>query len=186
LRAGRKKALKKLEDSLDERTVERLQKRLRRAAQKVSKVRSIDSGTRNGSKPASAKAFIARQLQALQQKLPLSEQTVHEYRLRCKRLRYTLELSKDPEVPALIDQLKEIQDAVGKWHDGTVLLESAQSVIDHPGSCPLLSALRNLSKAQLWQALQVTRNTVTALSAPSERKLIPVKAALPMSSAASA
>lgn len=186
LRARRRKALKKLAESLDDRTVGRLQKRLRRAAQKISKVRSIDSGSRNGSRRASARAFTAQRLQALQQKLPLSEQTVHEYRLRCKRLRYTLELSKDPEAAALIEQLKEVQDAIGKWHDSTVLLETAQSVIDHPGSCPLLSALRNLSKAQLWQALQVTRGFLTELATPPGQKVIPVKAALPMSSAASA
>jgi CHAD domain-containing protein len=188
LRDGRRKALKKLTESLDEGTVGRLQKRLRRAASKISKARSHHSGaSSNGSKKQpTARAFAARRLQALQQKLPLSEQTVHEYRLRCKRLRYTLELSTDPEAATLIEQLKEVQDAVGKWHDSTVLLETAQSVIDHPGSCPMISALRNLSKAQLWQALQVTRSIVIALAAPPERKLIPVKAALPMSSAVSA
>ena len=188
LREGRKKAFKKLADSLDERTVDRLQKRLRRAAGKISTVRSNHSGgSSNGSKKQpTARAYAAQRLQLLQQKLPLSEQTVHEYRLRCKRLRYTLELSSDPEAAALIEQLKEVQDAVGKWHDSTVLLETAQAVIDHSGSCPLLSALRNLSKAQLWQALQVTRSVMTALSTSPARKLIPVKAELPMSSAATA
>jgi CHAD domain-containing protein len=191
LRAGRKKALRKLADSVDDRTVERLQKRLRRTADKISKLRSTKSansgsGSPKTAKPPGARAFTARRLQALQEKLPLSEQTVHEYRLRCKRLRYTLELSRDPEAAQLIEQLKEVQDAIGKWHDSTVLLETAQSVIDHPGSCPLLSALRNLSKAQLWQALQVTRNIITALAEPTPRKIVPVPAAPAMSSAATA
>ena len=188
LRAGRKRALRKLGESLDERTVERLQKRLRRTADKISSVRSSHSSiSSNGSKRLSAGAFAARRLQSLQEKLPLSEQTVHEYRLRCKRLRYTLELSTDPEAAQLIEQLKEVQDAIGKWHDSTVLLETAQSVIDHAGTCALLSALRNLSKAQLWQALQVTRSTMTALAARPGRKLISVKAApAAMSNAASA
>src|SRR5262249_1274586 len=164
-----------------------------RAAAKISKIRAAKStnsanGSKNGSKRPTARVFAARRLQTLQQKLPLSEQTVHEYRLRCKSLRYTLELSDDPEPPKLIEQLKEIQDAIGKWHDSTVLLETSQSVIDHPGSCPLISALRNLSKAQLWQALQVTRNIVTALTAPSGRKLeaVPVAPAPALSTAASA
>jgi CHAD domain-containing protein len=188
LRAGRRKVLRKLAESLDERTVERLQKRLRRAAQKISEhqARSKSVGSSNTSKRESARAFVARRLQILQEKLPLSEQTVHEYRLRCKRLRYTLELSSDAEAAQLIEQLREMQDAIGHWHDSTVLLETAQAVIDHTGSCPLLSALRNLSKAQLWQALQVTRNIVTALTSPPAHKPVPIKTAPVLSTAASA
>src|SRR5262245_28088331 len=132
LRAGRKKALRKLAESVDARTVQRLQKRLRRAAAKISKIRAAKStnsasGSKNGSKRPTARVFAARRLQTLQEKLPLSEQTVHEYRLRCKSLRYTLELSDDPEAPKLIEQLKEVQDAIGKWNDRSVLLDTYQS-----------------------------------------------------------
>ncbi|MCI0348702.1 MAG: CHAD domain-containing protein [Acidobacteriales bacterium] len=186
LRSRRKKATKKLVESLDERTRQRLQKRLRRTTDKISKLRSGKSPNRGDSATTNASAFLSKRLQKLQTRLPLSEETVHEYRLRCKRLRYTLELSKDPHAAELIEQLKQVQDAIGKWHDSVVLLESAQSVIDHAGNCPLLSALRNLSKAQLWRALQVTRTTMSSLAGSPPRKPVQSRAAASFTSAASA
>jgi CHAD domain-containing protein len=170
LKAKRKKAVRRLVESLDGRTLTRLRKRLRRTSGRISELRSGGSPAQSiASKTPRARAFLAVRLQKLQTELPLSEQTVHDYRLRCKRLRYTLELSDDTEAPQLIAQLKDVQDVIGKWHDSVVLLETAQAVIDHPGSCPLVSALRNLSKAQLWQALQVTRGILAGLTG-SERK----------------
>src|SRR5262249_57669076 len=108
-----------------------------RAAAKISKIRAAKStnsanGSKNGSKRPTARVIAARRLQTLQEKLPLSEQTVHEYRLRCKRLRYTLELFDDPEAPKLIEQLKEVQDAIGESHATTLLLATSPSLIPHP------------------------------------------------------
>jgi CHAD domain-containing protein len=184
LKGRRKKALKRLLGALDGGTVQRIEKRLARAARKVSRVRSAAGSSNPGKVPDTAQA-IAGRLQKLQSKLPLSEETLHEYRLRGKRMRYTLELSRDPQATKLVDQLKEMQDAIGKWHDSVVLLESAQAAINHNGSCPLIAALRNLSKAQLWQALQITRGTLAGLAgASSPRK--PTRKASPMMAAASA
>lgn len=185
LKEKRKKATKRLLASLDKRTVGRIDKRLLRTARKVSKTRPAASQQKPiGPKPINAAEFTARHLQKLESKLPLSEETLHEYRLRGKRMRYTLELSKDPEAPRLIEQLKGVQDAIGKWHDSVVLLKSAQAAINHNGSCPLTAALRNLSKAQLWQALQVTRSALASLAGSSARK--PVRKAAPLIAAASA
>jgi CHAD domain-containing protein len=183
LKGRRKKALKRLLGALDQRTVQRIEKRLDRAARKVLRTSSA-ADRRKQRETANTAETIARRLQKLQNELPLSEQTLHEYRLRGKRMRYTLELSSDPRAAKLVEQLKEMQDAIGKWHDSVVLLESAQAAIDHNGSCPLIVALRNLSKAQLWQALQITRGTLAALAGPSPRK--PARKASPMMAAASA
>lgn len=181
LKERRKKAVKRLLGALDKRSVERIKKRLERAARKVSRSRPAGSANRQETNAVEA---TTRRLQKLQSKLPLSEETLHEYRLRGKRMRYTLELSRDPQAPKLVEQLKEMQDAIGKWHDSVVLLESAQAAIDHNGSCPLLVALRNLSKAQLWQALQITRGTLANLAGAPPRK--PSRKATPIVAAASA
>jgi CHAD domain-containing protein len=181
LKERRKKAVKRLLAALDKRTVGRIEKRLGRAARKVSRARPAVPANRQ--EPNAVEA-AARRLQKLQSKLPLSEETLHEYRLRGKRMRYTLELSRDPQAARLVDQLKEMQDAIGKWHDSVVLLESAQAAIDHNGSCPLLVALRNLSKAQLWQALQLTRGTLASVAGAPPRK--PSRKATPIMAAASA
>lgn len=182
LKERRKKAVKRLLGALDKRSVERIEKRLERAARKVS--RSRPGGAANRHQTTNAAETTARHFEKLQAKLPLSEETLHEYRLRGKRMRYTLELSHDPQAPKLVERLKEMQDAIGKWHDSVVLLESAQAVIEHNGSCPLLVALRNLSKAQLWQALQITRGTLANLAGAPPRK--PSRKAIPIVAAASA
>ena len=190
LRAQRKKALKRLVESVDRRTIARLQKRLSRTAQKLSPAKG--NGNRpsfnpNSSDSSSPRTLTARRLQKIQSRFPLSESTLHEYRLRCKRLRYTLELSKSSEAPEVLDQLKKIQDSVGRWHDSVVLLGTAESIIDHGGSCPLISALRNLSKAQLWQALEITRGVMAALVSTPVRKPAQQKpAASTLATAASA
>ena len=187
LKAGRRKAIKKLLSELDERTVSRIHKRLLRTGQKVSKARGAKSkvGTTTPKGP-NVISLTAKRMQKLQSKLPLSEKTLHEYRLRCKRLRYTLELSSDPEAARLIEHLKSIQNAVGKWHDSVVLLETARSVIDHEGNCGVISALRNLSQAQLWQALQVTRGAAAVLAGSPSRKPVESKAPPVIATAASA
>lgn len=183
LKEQRRKAVKRLLGALDKRSVERIEKRLERTGRKLSRARAAGSRA-NGQDTANAAEATARRLQKLESKLPLSEETLHEYRLRGKRMRYTLELSRDPQAAKLVEQLKEMQDAIGKWHDSVVLLESAQAAIDHNGSCPLLVALRNLSKAQLWQALQITRGTLANLAGSSPRK--PSRKATPILAAASA
>jgi CHAD domain-containing protein len=183
LRERRRKAMRRLLEVLDRPTIVRLQKRLQRAAKHVSEAAPDNS---NRQKRADARELAARRLQKLQDELPISEKNLHEYRLRCKRLRYTLELSADSDAPHLIAQLKNIQDVVGNWHDSVVLLATAESVVNHDGSCPLLAALRNVGKAQLWQGLQVTRNTLTSLTTSPMRKPVQRKAVPALASAASA
>jgi len=60
----------------------------------------------------------------------LSAENLHEYRLECKRFRYTAELSGEtPEGETLIAAWKGVQDVIGEWHDYLTLSEVAQSVL---------------------------------------------------------
>jgi len=48
----------------------------------------------------------------------LSPQSLHEYRLECKQFLYTAELAgDDPKADALVQAWKQVQDAIGDWHD---------------------------------------------------------------------
>ena len=65
----------------------------------------------------------------VQRRAPLSAENLHEYRLECKRFRYTAELAgKTPAVESLIATWKGVQDVIGEWHDYLTLSETARSV----------------------------------------------------------
>jgi len=65
----------------------------------------------------------------VQRRAPLSAENLHEYRLECRRFRYTAELAeKTPAVESLIASWKGVQDIIGEWHDYLTLSETARSV----------------------------------------------------------
>src|SRR5215813_283895 len=61
---------------------------------------------------------------------PLSPENLHEYRLECKRFRYTAELSEESSGgETLIATWKAVQDVIGAWHDYLTLSDVAQRVL---------------------------------------------------------
>lgn len=70
---------------------------------------------------------------------PLSPGNLHSYRLACKGFRYKAELAGDtPQVRALTDAWKSVQDVSGDWHDYLTLSELTEKVC---GDCTLHSLL---------------------------------------------
>jgi CHAD domain-containing protein len=60
----------------------------------------------------------------------LSQEHLHEYRLECKRFRYTAELAgDDAKADALVQAWKSVQDAIGDWHDYLILAKLAEETI---------------------------------------------------------
>jgi CHAD domain-containing protein len=92
----------------------------------------------------------------------ISAQNLHEYRLECKRLRYTAELAGEtPEVTALVETWKGVQDAIGEWHDYLTL---SQVAADTLGSSPILATLQELTEKKYADSCNAV--------ADAERKLI--------------
>jgi len=61
---------------------------------------------------------------------PLSPESLHEYRLQCKRFRYTAELAgESPKRELLIATWKKAQDVIGEWHDYLTLSEVAKTLV---------------------------------------------------------
>lgn len=93
----------------------------------------------------------------------LNEETLHDFRMACKRVRYLAEISGEtPRSEQVVSQLKRIQDGVGEWHDWVTLIETAEDVISVPHS-PLLTAVRTRARSKFIQALRVTAEAKTAL-----------------------
>ena len=92
----------------------------------------------------------------------ISAENLHEYRLECKRFRYTAELAGDaPEVQALVETWKSVQDVIGEWHDYLTLSDIAKDVL---GDSPVLQALYALRDKKYAESLSAIVNV--------ERKLI--------------
>jgi len=93
---------------------------------------------------------------------PLSLDNLHEYRLQCKRFRYTAELAGDsPGAQELVDTWKNVQDVIGEWHDYLTLSELAQELLGNSGLHSSLVELRDKKHAASIGAVEET-----------ERKLI--------------
>ena len=85
----------------------------------------------------------------------LDETNLHEFRVRCKRVRYLAEIDPDSaRSEAVIAELKRIQDSVGQWHDWVALTDTAGQVLDT--NSPLLSALRTQRRSKFLSARRAT------------------------------
>jgi CHAD domain-containing protein len=98
----------------------------------------------------------------------LTETTLHDFRLRCKRLRYTAEMAgKTPAASAAIEQFIRIQDAAGEWHDWLTLTATAEDKLGRSSS-PLVSALRTITRSKFLEAVRVTTDAERSLLAQRE------------------
>ena len=59
---------------------------------------------------------------------PLDAGNLHEFRLKVKQLRYTLQLDASAD-PALVEALGDVQRRIGDWHDWQQLEEIAREVL---------------------------------------------------------
>jgi len=73
------------------------------------------------------------------------DEDVHELRLDCKKLRYTLELFKElyppGEITAIVRRLKKLQDVLGDFNDCSVQKEALLSWVDNHPAVPPRTAL---------------------------------------------
>jgi len=113
---------------------------------------------------------------------PLTEETLHRCRLLVKRARYAAEFA--PESPAatrFIAQLKQLQDALGHWHDWLTLTHTAAERLGGSDESALTAVLYNVSGGKFRQAvaamsaspvLQSSRKTLVkpAQPAPKSRR----------------
>jgi len=164
---------KKLMAALDKQAVRELRKRLKRAASYFEM-------------PATEPLALAVRLLAklARDNAPLTEKTLHRYRIAGKRARYLAELDgKDREARRLVDQLKRMQDLIGDWHDWLKLTNRAENFFSGTQGSPLLAVLRNVTRAKFRQAV----DALTEIRAEfSEKRPVSVESRRPPTQAAQA
>ncbi len=124
-----------------------------------------------GQGPSSSAEDRARQLETVLREYakfvegrpPLGEEGLHEYRLTCKEYRYRAELFAGKEIAETALKLfKEVQDAIGEWHDWQLLLELGEKRL--PKKSQLSIAIQKIRDSKLVAAMDRVES--------NERKLL--------------
>ena len=146
----RNKSEKKLVRALDKEVGNGLEKRTKLALKQLRATPEHNSG-----KDYTAEA-LAKFKGLVDGFPPLTEATLHNFRIESKRVRYLAELSGN-KAPAtrVVAALKRIQDAIGEWHDWLTLRQVADEVL--PGNVSALkAALRAQTRSKFNEALRLT------------------------------
>jgi CHAD domain-containing protein len=91
---------------------------------------------------------------------------LHGFRIAVKKARYTAELAQnEPEAANAIADFKAIQNAIGDWHDWSILTETAADVLGNRPHSRLLNVLRRKLQARLTRARRVIAENTKRLLA---------------------
>ena len=101
--------------------------------------------------------------------IPADEQALHQLRIQTKKLRYAMEpLQARAGGAALVAKFKQVQDAIGVWHDWATLEQLASRYLDPAQSGPLRHALHAHCQREYRRArrtAQSVRNWMARASA---------------------
>jgi CHAD domain-containing protein len=79
----------------------------------------------------------------LTRRVPTGAEQLHQLRIKTKKLRYSIEpLQAFKEAGELAAKFKQVQDAVGTWHDWATLTQLAQRKLPSSDADPLCAALQ--------------------------------------------
>ena len=128
---------------------------MKRAASKLALSRSIDP----------LAVTLNKLAQLGRDHVPLTEKTLHQYRIIGKRARYIAELSANqPGAALVVEQLKRMQDVIGDWHDWLELGDRAEKLLGSVKDSALVAMLRNVTRAKFRQGADALVEARTALS----------------------
>jgi len=158
---------KKLGRAFDRKTVDEIRRRLKRAASRIA----IPPDTEPLALTFAKLARLGKDY------VPLTEKTLHQYRIIGKRARYLAELSEnDAEARGVVERLKHMQDVIGDWHDWLKLTQKAEKLIGSVRDSALVAMLRNITQAKFRQSLDSVAGIRKELAGkilhpqPAERK----------------
>lgn len=143
---------RKLAKAIDPATLQELRKRLRRERTELE----LD-----GVDPLQ---LAISQLPKLGQ-VPLTEKTLHAFRIAAKHSRYLAELAGDaPQAKTFVEELKRAQDAIGEWHDVLKLEQKAEERFGSASDSALVSMLQNISRARFRNASNALMSALANVS----------------------
>lgn len=145
----RAKHERKLRKLLKKKVVREIRKRLKHALE------TTNSGKLREPLVAAKQILAAVPISAGQ----ASEDLLHRYRIAVKRARYAAEFApQSPESTELIAHLKQMQDALGSWHDWFTLTQTAAQTLGEINQSSLVAAMHNVTRGKFRNAVAVIRS----------------------------
>jgi CHAD domain-containing protein len=173
----RAKREEKLAKAFDRKTAAKVRKRLKRATDDIDIPKNAEPLTLTLGKLAKLSPDHA----------PLTEKTLHQYRIIGKRARYIAELADgDSEAKRVVEQLKHMQDVIGDWHDWLKLTQKAEKLFGGVRDSALVAMLRNVTQAKFRQSVDAVAETRASLFAKKSQAVEAVAAPARKPSAESA
>jgi CHAD domain-containing protein len=153
LGAQRRKHAKKLYAEVQRRR-RALRKEFKRTPATLVKLIGDGSNSSKGRIVAAGAVATAVELTAqLAAPQRLSRESLHPYRLTVKDLRNILQMAAGAARPKFVDDLGEVKDAIGEWHDWEELVSIAQKSLNHGGGCELITELKRVTKRKCEHAM---------------------------------
>jgi CHAD domain-containing protein len=156
LGAERNKSARKLRRAI-ETTNPQLRRDLKRYSERVEK--RLQEGKNNPPASDAVPLTMTRTIQlSLDLKSParLNRSNLHPYRLKVKELRNLLQLSDRAGDPKFLEELGDVKDTIGEWHDWGELVAIATELLDHGQSCKLIKSFKDTSDLMYQRALSLT------------------------------
>jgi CHAD domain-containing protein len=152
----------KLAKAFTRQAADEIRKRLKRAAGDIHLAKDADP----------LALTLSRLAQLARDHAPLTEKTLHQYRIIGKRARYIAEMAhRSPEAQRVIEQLKQMQDVIGDWHDWLKLTEKAQTLLGGIRDSALVALLHNVTQAKFRQSVQAVADTRAGLLSKSPEQV---------------
>ena len=143
---------RKLAKAADSSTLQELRKRLRRERDAIQ-LKGVDP------------LRLAASSLPKPGQVPLTEKTLHSFRIAAKHARYLAELAgENPAAKVFVNELKRAQDAAGEWHDAVKLKQRAEKRFGSASDSALVSVLQNISRARFRAASNALMTAVATLS----------------------
>jgi len=159
----RAKREKRLLSELDSENVATLRKRLRRLS---AELRLSGEAAQTPALQDPVRTALEQFAQLSSEIESLNQESMHDFRTRCKRIRYLAELgAKQPDGDLVVGELKRLQDAIGGWHDWWQLARLADRVLKGTPHAMLTGVLRTTVGTQFHLALRTVREVRASLSA---------------------
>jgi CHAD domain-containing protein len=130
-----------------------LRKELDRASSRTVKLLRANGDGTADSIVATATATAVRLSAQLAAPPRLNKTNLHPYRLKVKDLQNVLLMAEGSSRPRFVEDLGQVKDAIGEWHDYVELLAIASKILDHAGRCSLLADLKRTVESKYDDAL---------------------------------
>ncbi|MCU1258257.1 MAG: hypothetical protein JWO80_1142 [Bryobacterales bacterium] len=131
-----------------------LRKNLKRAGSVLAKLLQENKNSDQGDS-VSVEATASAVKLAVQLGTPprLGRDNLHPYRLKIKELQNVLRMAAGSARPRFVDDLGEVKDAIGEWHDWEELASIAEKNLDHRSWCGLQPELKRIARQKYGRAL---------------------------------